>query len=286
MTPNRRKLPASALVVACLLAFGSPAAASSPQRLSGIVSRVPDGDSLDITAGGRVYSIRLEGIDAPEAGQAFSREARLHLRLLALTRSVSAVVSDHDRYARIVARVTVGAIDLSEEMIRNGFAWHYARYSPEPRLAELERQARRARRGLWADPKPAAPWDYRAANPRPSSPPAAGRPVGRPRPSPPPAGPYRGNVSSRVYHAPGCRHYDCARCTQAFMSRAAAEAAGFRPHESCVSPRRRLSTRVNTDPGGAVSSTRTAEVEHRAVAAGRLRVIVGASVSTPMRILH
>jgi len=47
-------------------------------------------------------------------------------------------------------------------------------------------------------------------------------------------GPYHGNTSSRIYHAPGCRDYDCAHCTQPFMSRATAEAAGYRPHAACV----------------------------------------------------
>jgi micrococcal nuclease len=213
---------------ACL----APASAFAQARehLSGTVTRVRDGDTLDLSSNGRVYTVRLDGIDAPEAGQPFGREARVQLRVLALSRTVMALVTDHDRYGRLVARVSVWDKDLGEEMVRSGLAWHYARYSPDARLAALEQQARQQRRGLWADTKPIAPWDYRAGHPRPLPAPAA--PRARPAPAPP--GPYHGNTASRVYHAPGCRDYDCKHCTEAFMSRAAAEAIGYRPHEACV----------------------------------------------------
>ena len=48
--------------------------------------------------------------------------------------------------------------DLSKEMIRNGFAWHYKEYSSDKELAELEIQARNKKIGLWADKKPMEPW--------------------------------------------------------------------------------------------------------------------------------
>jgi len=225
------------LVLALLLVAGFDAAArAAPQeagRLAGVVTRVADGDTIDITSGRVVHTVRLDGIDAPEPGQPFSRQARLQLRTLAFSRTVTARVTDRDRYGRVVARVAVGAADLSEEMVRNGLAWHYARYSPDSRLADLEQQARRQRRGLWADPNPVAPWLHRTGNPSPPSRP----PAARPRATPSLPGPYHGNVSSRVYHAPGCRDYDCRRCTEAFMSRAAAESAGYRPHGLCVNRR-------------------------------------------------
>jgi len=203
-------------------------------RLSGVVTRVADGDTLDLESGGLVRTIRLDGIDAPEADQPYCRQARLQLRLLALSRSVKARITDYDRHGRTVARVSVGATDLSEEMVRSGLAWHYASYSADQRLADLERQARRQRRGLWADPKPVAPWLHRRESPARTTPEP---PAARSRPPRPLAGPYHGNVSSRVYHAPGCRHYDCRQCTEAFMTRESAEAAGYRPHKTCVEGR-------------------------------------------------
>lgn len=234
------------LLALCFLALAPLVAASPAQagaqpafaRLDGIVTHVADGDTLDVTADRRTYRVRLDGIDAPEAGQAFGGQARQRLRVLAFSQHATVVVTDHDRYGRTVGRVSVGGVDLSEAMVRSGLAWHYTHYSADPRLAALERQARQQRRGLWIDSRAVPPWEYRTerssrrpATPRWSLPwPLTGRAAS-------PGGPYHGNVSSRVYHAPGCRDYNCRHCTENFASRAAAEAAGFRPHRECVAGR-------------------------------------------------
>jgi len=179
------------------------------------VTHVADGDTLDITANGQTYTIRLDGIDAPEGGQAFGREARVHLRVLAFSKPATATVLDRDRYGRVVARVIVAGRDLSEEMVKAGLAWHFARYSADRRLAALEQEARQQRRGLWADRSAVPPWQYRSDR---GAPPNA-TPTPRPPPVPLSAGPYHGNVSSRVYHAAGCADCNCRNCTPVFSSR-------------------------------------------------------------------
>lgn len=68
-----------------------------------------------------------------------------------------------DRYGRIVAWVHVGGRCLNEEILRAGYAWHFKRFSRDRHLAELELQARAARSGLWGDPAPVAPWEFRKA---------------------------------------------------------------------------------------------------------------------------
>lgn len=213
-------------------------------RLSGVVTHVADGDTLDVSGGGRTLTVRLEGIDAPEGGQPFSDEARRHLRVLAFSQRVTVLVKDTDRYGRLVARVLVGADergrggkDASEEMLRAGLAWHFRRYSSDPRLTQLEAAARARRAGLFADPAAVPPWTWRrrrAAQPGTSNhtPPRA-LPPGASAAAP---GPYHGNVSSGVYHARPCRDYDCRHCTRVFATRQEAESAGFRPHRECVFP--------------------------------------------------
>ncbi len=52
---------------------------------------------------------------------------------------------------------------LNRELVAAGMAWHYVRYSDDETLAEAERQARKARVGIWSEPEPVAPWRYRAA---------------------------------------------------------------------------------------------------------------------------
>ncbi len=71
-----------------------------------------------------------------------------------------------DRYARTIGDVYVGETFVNEKMVGDGWAWNYVRYSKSQRLADLERQARAARRGLGAGDSPVAPWAYRAEKAR------------------------------------------------------------------------------------------------------------------------
>jgi hypothetical protein len=196
---------------------------------------------------GQTYTIRLDGIDAPEGGQAFGREARVQLRVLAFSKPATATVLDRDRYGRTVARVIVAGRDLSEEMVRAGLAWHFVRYSADRRLAALEQEARQQRRGLWADRASLPPWQYRSDR---GTPPNV-TPPPLPPAAPLSAGPYHGNVSSRVYHAVGCPDYNCRNCTHVFSSRREAEAAGYRPHNTCVVARMAVPGEARTFATGA-----------------------------------
>ena len=69
-----------------------------------------------------------------------------------------------DKYDRILARVLVDGTDLNEAIVRNGYGWHYEIGRSDPRLEAAERAARASRAGLWADPKPVPPWQWRRAH--------------------------------------------------------------------------------------------------------------------------
>ncbi len=217
------------LGLACL-ATPAPASAQSLASFAGTVTHVADGDTLSVTANGRTEIIRLEGIDAPEAGQAFGGQARQRLRVLAFSQPATVHVHDRDGYGRLVARVIVAGHDLSVEMVKAGLAWHYTQYSADRQLASLEQQARQQHLGLWADRTALPPWQYRREHSRGDpAPPMPAVPTAAPA-----SGPYHGNVSSHVYHAPSCPDYNCRNCTRVFASRQEAEAAGYRPHNACV----------------------------------------------------
>ncbi len=71
---------------------------------------------------------------------------------------------DLDRYRRIVGRVYVGGLggeDVNAEMVRQGYAWVYRKYAKDPELYRLEKEAREAKRGLWAFSDPVPPWEWR-----------------------------------------------------------------------------------------------------------------------------
>jgi endonuclease YncB( thermonuclease family) len=66
-----------------------------------------------------------------------------------------------DRYGRTVAWVYVNGKNLCEELVRNGMAWHYKKYSSDQNLADFETQARIGKAGLWSDPHAIPPWEFR-----------------------------------------------------------------------------------------------------------------------------
>jgi endonuclease YncB( thermonuclease family) len=128
------------------------------------VVSVHDGDTLRVIDRDNVeVKVRLLGIDAPETGQAFGTKSRDALAAMVKGKAVELVGSEKDRYGRTLATVMVGGVNANLEMVRKGLAWHFTRYSKDPQLAEAEREARAAKRGLWADAEPVAPWKWRAA---------------------------------------------------------------------------------------------------------------------------
>ena len=44
---------------------------------------------------------------------------------------------------------------------------------------------------------------------------------------------YHGNTKSHVFHAPGCRYYNCKKCVATFASREEAISAGYRACKVC-----------------------------------------------------
>jgi endonuclease YncB( thermonuclease family) len=132
------------------------------ETLTGRVVSIADGDTLTLlTPERRQVKVRLHGIDTPERRQPFGTRAREALSELAFQKPVRVEVQDTDRYGRTVGRVYVGPVDVNAELVRRGMAWVYTRYNRDPALPQLEAEARAARRGLWADPRPVPPWNWR-----------------------------------------------------------------------------------------------------------------------------
>lgn len=224
------------LVTLLAVAGGSiPAAGSQDRRTDGRaalgrtftarVVTVLDGDTLEVvTTDRRRVRIRLEGIDCPERGEPFSNVARSFTRQLAFNKTVRVDVRDVDRYGRLVARVTSEGKDLSLELVAAGLASHYTVFAFDPKLEEAERRARAERRGMWAQGMPRPPTAERPTPPSNAARPAASTV----------AGPFHGNVRSRVYHAPTCRNARCRNCTREFKTQEEAQAAGFRAAGDCL----------------------------------------------------
>jgi endonuclease YncB( thermonuclease family) len=132
-----------------------------PYDLEGKVVGVSDGDTITLLVEFRPHKIRMNGIDAPESGQAFGQVAKEALADLVFGRDVRISVVDIDRYGRLVGDVYAGDLYVNAELVQAGLAWHYVEYSDNATLAALEIMAKDTRAGLWQDPSPVAPWDFR-----------------------------------------------------------------------------------------------------------------------------
>jgi micrococcal nuclease len=151
------------LVFICLLLLLLCLAAGAEREKKGRVISVIDGDSLVVQAGRKKIEIRLFGIDCPEHDQPYGGQARRFTERAASGKDVTFVSHEMDRYGRLVAEVVLpGGRSLNHELVKAGLAWWYREYAPDDRqLKALEQEARAAKRGLWRDPNPTPPWEWR-----------------------------------------------------------------------------------------------------------------------------
>ena len=123
---------------------------------------VKDGDSIEVLDSNRQNIIvRLSHVDCPEYGQPYSAEAKRFTSDFCFNKKVVLEQTDEDQYGRLVCEVFVDGESLNLALVENGFAWHFDRYSDDPDFADAEKQARKAKKGLWEDKRPVPPWEWR-----------------------------------------------------------------------------------------------------------------------------
>lgn len=200
---------------------------------------VSDGDTITIlTQEKQQIKVRLYGIDCPESHQDYGQKAKQFTSGLVFGKTVDLETVDQDRYGRSVGVVKVEGKTLNEELLKNGFAWFYGQYCKRPECGQwkqYEEQARSSNTGLWAGKDPVAPWDFRHGNKAGQERKEDLNTSSSPAKAVSPAGDmvYHGNIKSHVFHAPGCKHYDCQNCTESFSSKDEALKAGYRPCGNC-----------------------------------------------------
>lgn len=150
------------LACAMLLCMGGWAQAAD---FAGRVIAVLDGDTLLVLRGNKPMKVRLADIDAPEKDQPYGIASQQSLTELVMDKPVRVVSRAVDDYGRLVASVFAGEINVNFEQVRRGMAWAYSRFREQPDLSVLQRDAQRARRGLWAD-EAVEPAQWRRQHPR------------------------------------------------------------------------------------------------------------------------
>jgi len=242
-----------------------PMVDSGNPLLIGTVTKVIDGDTIDVLLSSGPIRVRFDSVDAPEKNQPWGREAGAALADKLGHQEVALDVVTQDRYERLVAVVSLNDENVNAWLVRQGHAWAYRQYLKDPQYCSWEAEAHAGGRGLWALPRDQrhAPWEWRAverqrssgftdyadervqdciddmhrAKPRAKAdPPATVMPLVQ-QPAPAAAGDCRikGNISSsgHIYHVPGSASYSATRIDTSkgerwFCSEEEAEAAGWR----------------------------------------------------------
>ena len=136
---------------------------SSVLRVFGLVVSVLDGDTIEVLHNTRPERIRLSGIDCPEKGQAYGNNAKHAASALVFGKEVTLQTHGKDKYGRTLGDVfLLDGTNVNQELVKQGWCWWYRKYAPGDTVLEgLEKEARGARKGLWADPQPVPPWEWR-----------------------------------------------------------------------------------------------------------------------------
>ena len=130
---------------------------------SGRVIAILDGDTIEVLHRQRPERIRLHGIDCPEKGQAYGKQAKQAASALVFGKDVTIQTFGKDKYRRTIAGVILAdGTNVNHALVKDGWCWWYRKYAPgNTELEVLEKSAREVRKGLWADPRPTPPWIYR-----------------------------------------------------------------------------------------------------------------------------
>ena len=161
---QKRQLTAFLVFLCAVLPACRRRTAARPAFESCPVARVVDGDTIRVTYQGREGPVRLLNIDTPERGQPGYRETTEAMRRLVLhsTGRGRAVVLEFEtpgvekrgRYGRLLAYVFVDGLSVNVEMVRQGHSRFWTKYGRGRCAREFEaaeEEARKARRGVWAD---------------------------------------------------------------------------------------------------------------------------------------
>lgn len=152
-----------ALFVAGTMCLPQPGWTRDIAEFTAPVVGVADGDTLTILYQGKQTKIRLAEVDCPELkGQAFGHAAKEFVLGLVAQKTVRVRQVTTDRYDRLVAEVFLpDGRSLNHLLVSQGLAWWYRAYSTDQTLAQAEQAARSQRLGLWIEPHPIPPWEFR-----------------------------------------------------------------------------------------------------------------------------
>jgi ATP-dependent hsl protease ATP-binding subunit hslU len=123
------------------------------------VIKISDGDTITVLNNKEQTKVRLYGIDAPEKKQDYGQKSKQFLASLIAGQVVEVEPKGKDRYKRTLGIIYHKGQDINAQMVLNGYAWAYVKYSRM--YIDQERLARENKRGLWQSSNPTPPWEWR-----------------------------------------------------------------------------------------------------------------------------
>jgi micrococcal nuclease len=254
---QRIKILVTASLLSIQFAFASPPAIAQTQVIElppgedATVTRVIDGDTIEVRIANKRFSVRYIGVDSAELNrkplQCFAKEAQAFNRELVLNKTVRLEkdINETDKFGRLLRYVYLqdGRM-VNAELVKNGYALAIT-YPPDVKYAEplaaLQTQAREAGAGLWT--KCAQPAPVPTATPAPVQ--EAAQPLAPAQPAPaavsgsaqpidpwtcPDSHPIKGNYGkkAKIYHVPGSTYYSRTKPEKCFATEGDAVNDGFR----------------------------------------------------------
>lgn len=123
------------------------------------VIKISDGDTITVLSGKEQTKVRLYGIDAPEKKQDYGQRSKQFLASLIAGQVIEVEPKGKDRYKRTLGIIHHKGQDINAQMVLNGYAWAYVKYSRI--YVDQEKLARENKRGLWQSSDPTPPWVWR-----------------------------------------------------------------------------------------------------------------------------
>lgn len=134
------------------------------KEIHGKIVGITDGDTVKLlTVDKALIKVRLANIDCPERKQPYSARAKQFTSNQIFEKQVKLEYLKKDRYGRYICNIIYDdSLNLSKQLLKNGMAWHYVKYSNDESLQVLEDEAKKNKLGLWQDPNAIPPWDWRS----------------------------------------------------------------------------------------------------------------------------
>jgi endonuclease YncB( thermonuclease family) len=147
-----RRLAAAAgsILVACTPLTTGGTEPEGPGDAVAVVTRVYDGDTVEVESGGRRFDVRLDGLNAPDDGECLYAEAGDRLEAMVGDRDLTIEEHGIDQFDRVLASLWDFDISVNESMVATGMA--IATTPGEdggPDLIDVEETAYQDGLGLW-----------------------------------------------------------------------------------------------------------------------------------------